>query len=150
MIELLHNMHTMYILVAIVSLVVFFAMTVDLVYGWRKAKQRGEAHTSYALSRSINKFLLYEGCVIIAAGIDTLLNIANIWDIVGIAFGGVPVVAIMIGIFLCSVELLSMRENAEEKERKHFDKVAGAAIKVLDKETVIDLLAEAIKKSKEE
>lgn len=150
MIELLHSMNTMYILVAIVSLVVFFAMTVDLVYGWRKAKQRGEAHTSYALSRSINKFLLYEGCVIIAAGIDTLLNIANIWDIVGIAFGGVPVVAIMIGIFLCSVELLSMRENAEEKERKHFDKVAGAAIKVLDKETVIDLLAEAIKKSKEE
>lgn len=149
MIELLHNMHTMYVLVAVVSLVVLFAMTIDLIYGWRKAKQRGEAHTSYALSRSINKFLLYEGCVLIAAGIDTLLNIAKLWDILGIAFGGVPVVAIVIGIFLCAVELLSMRENAEDKERKHFDKVAGAAVKVLDKETIVELLSEAIKKSKE-
>ena len=149
MIELLHSMHTMYVIVALVSMVVLLAMTIDLIYGWRKAKQRGEAHTSYALSRSINKFLLYEGSVLIATGIDTLLNLANLWDVVGIAFGGVPVVAIVIGVFLCAVELLSMRENAEDKERKHFDKVAGAAVKVLDKETIVELLSEAIKKSKE-
>ena len=150
MIELLHSMHTMYVIVALVSMVVLLAMTIDLIYGWRKAKQRGEAHTSYALSRSINKFLLYEGSVLIATGIDTLLNLANLWDVVGLAFGGIPVVAIVIGIFLCTVELLSMRENAEDKVRKNFDKVAHAATKVIDKDTIVDLLAEAIKKSKEE
>ena len=150
MIELLHSMHTMYVIVALVSMVVLFAMTIDLIFGWRKAKQRGEAHTSYALSRSINKFLLYEGSVLIATGIDTLLNLANLWDVVGLAFGGIPVVAIVIGIFLCTVELLSMRENAEDKVRKNFDKVAHAATKVIDKDTIVDLLAEAIKKSKEE
>ncbi|MBR1596249.1 MAG: phage holin family protein [Phocaeicola sp.] len=149
MIELLHSMHTMYVIVALVSMVVLFAMTIDLIFGWRKAKQRGEAHTSYALSRSINKFLLYEGSVLIATGIDTLLNLANLWDVVGLAFGGIPVVAIVIGIFLCTVELLSMRENAEDKVRKNFDKVAHAATKVIDKDTIVDLLAEAIKKSKE-
>ena len=149
MIELLHSMHTMYVIVAMVSMVVLFAMTIDLIYGWRKAKQRGEAHTSYALSRSINKFLLYEGSVLIATGIDTLLNLANLWDVIGLAFGGIPVVAIVIGIFLCTVELLSMRENAEDKVRKNFDKVAHAATKVIDKDTIVDLLAEAIKKSKE-
>lgn len=149
MIELFKGMHTMFVLVAVVSLIVLIAMGIDLVFGWRKAKQRGEAHSSYALSRSINKFLLYEGCVIIAAGIDTLLNLANMWDILGIAFSGIPVIAFIIGIFLCVVELLSMRENAEDKERKHFDKVAGAAVKVLDKETIVELLSEAIKKSKE-
>ncbi len=149
MIELLHSMHTMYVIVALVSMVVLLAMTIDLIYGWRKAKQRGEAHTSYALSRSINKFLLYEGSVLIATGIDTLLNLANLWDVVGLAFGGIPVVAIVIGIFLCTVELLSMRENAEDKVRKNFDKVAHAATKVIDKDTIVDLLAEAIKKSKE-
>lgn len=142
-------MHTMYVIVALVSMVVLLAMTIDLIYGWRKAKQRGEAHTSYALSRSINKFLLYEGSVLIATGIDTLLNLANLWDVVGLAFGGIPVVAIVIGIFLCTVELLSMRENAEDKVRKNFDKVAHAATKVIDKDTIVDLLAEAIKKSKE-
>ena len=150
MIELLHSMHTMYVIVALVSMVVLLAMTIDLIYGWRKAKQRGEAHTSYALSRSINKFLLYEGSVLIATGIDTLLNLANLWDVIGLAFGGIPVVAIVIGIFLCTVELLSMRENAEDKVRKNFDKVAHAATKVIDKDTIVDLLAEAIKKSKEE
>lgn len=149
MIELLHSMHTMYVIVALVSMVVLLAMTIDLIYGWRKAKQRGEAHTSYALSRSINKFLLYEGSVLIATGIDTLLNLANLWDVIGLAFGGIPVVAIVIGIFLCTVELLSMRENAEDKVRKNFDKVAHAATKVIDKDTIVDLLAEAIKKSKE-
>lgn len=149
MIELLHSMHTMYVIVALVSMVVLFAMTIDLIFGWRKAKQRGEAHTSYALSRSINKFLLYEGSVLIATGIDTLLNLANLWDVIGLAFGGIPVVAIVIGIFLCTVELLSMRENAEDKVRKNFDKVAHAATKVIDKDTIVDLLAEAIKKSKE-
>lgn len=149
MIELLHSMHTMYVIVALVSMVVLLAMTIDLIYGWRKAKQRGEAHTSYALSRSINKFLLYEGSVLIATGIDTLLNLANLWDVVGLAFGGIPVVAIVIGIFLCTVELLSMRENAEDKVRKNFDKVVHAATKVIDKDTIVDLLAEAIKKSKE-
>ena len=150
MIELFKGMHTMFVLVAIVSLIVLIAMSIDLVFGWRKAKQRGEAHSSYALSRSINKFLLYEGCVIIAAGIDTLLNLANMWDILGIAFSGIPVIAFIIGIFLCVVELLSMRENAEDKVRKNFDKVAHAATKVIDKDTIVDLLAEAIKKSKEE
>lgn len=149
MIELLHSMHTMYVIVALVSMVVLFAMTIDLIFGWRKAKQRGEAHTSYVLSRSINKFLLYEGSVLIATGIDTLLNLANLWDVVGLAFSGIPVVAIVIGIFLCTVELLSMRENAEDKVRKNFDKVAHAATKVIDKDTIVDLLAEAIKKSKE-
>lgn len=149
MIELFEGMHTMFVLVAVVSLIVLIAMGIDLVFGWRKAKQRGEAHSSYALSRSINKFLLYEGCVIIAAGIDTLLNLANMWDILGIAFSGIPVIAFIIGIFLCVVELLSMRENAEDKVRKNFDKVAQAATKVVDKDTIIELFVEAIRKSKE-
>ena len=149
MIELFKGMHTMFVLVAVVSLIVLIAMGIDLVFGWRKAKQRGEAHSSYALSRSINKFLLYEGCVIIAAGIDTLLNLANMWDILGIAFSGIPVIAFIIGIFLCVVELLSMRENAEDKVRKNFDKVAQVATKVVDKDTIIELFVEAIRKSKE-
>ena len=149
MIELFEGMHTMFVLVAVVSLIVLIAMGIDLVFGWRKAKQRGEAHSSYALSRSINKFLLYEGCVIIAAGIDTLLNLANMWDILGIAFSGIPVIAFIIGIFLCVVELLSMRENAEDKVRKNFDKVAQVATKVVDKDTIIELFVEAIRKSKE-
>lgn len=149
MIELLDSLQNMFRLVAVVSLIVLIAMSIDLVFGWRKAKQRGEAHTSYALSRSINKFLLYEGCVLIAAGIDTLLNLAKLWDLLGIALGGIPVVAFMIGIFLCAVELLSMKENAEEKERKNFEKIASAATKVIDKDTIVELLAEAFKKARE-
>lgn len=149
MIELLDSLQNMFRLVAVVSLIVLVAMSIDLVFGWRKAKQRNEAHTSYALSRSINKFLLYEGCVLIAAGIDTLLNLAKLWDLLGIALGGIPVVAFMIGIFLCVVELLSMKENAEEKERKNFDKIANMATKVIDKDTIVELLAEALKKARE-
>ena len=50
------------------------AMSADLVSGWRKAKLRGEAHTSYAFSRTLSKFLLYMGILIVGGCIDILLH----------------------------------------------------------------------------
>lgn len=143
--EILVGTDILILIGAIVSIVVLIAMMIDLASGWQKAKQRDEAHNSYALSRTLNKFLLYEGGVIIALGIDLLLHLAHFWSLLGIdLLASVPVVAILIGIYLCVVEWLSLCEKADEKQRKHFAQVESAAVKLLSKDELVEALAQAI------
>lgn len=143
--EILAGTDILMLIGAIVSIVVLIAMIIDLASGWQKAKQRDEAHNSYALSRTLNKFLLYEGGVIIALGIDLLLHLAHFWSLLGIdLLASVPVVAILIGIYLCVVEWLSLCEKADEKQRKHFAQVESAAVKLLSKDELVEALAQAI------
>lgn len=143
--EILAGTDILMLIGAIVSIVVLIAMMIDLASGWQKAKQRDEAHNSYALSRTLNKFLLYEGGVIIALGIDMLLHLAHFWSLLGIdLLASVPVVAILIGIYLCVVEWLSLCEKADEKQRKHFAQVESAAVKLLSKDELVEALAQAI------
>jgi len=143
--EILVGTDILMLIGAIVSIVVLIAMMIDLASGWQKAKQRDEAHNSYALSRTLNKFLLYEGGVIIALGIDLLLHLAHFWSLLGVdLLASVPVVAILIGIYLCVVEWLSLCEKADEKQRKHFAQVESAAVKLLSKDELVEALAQAI------
>lgn len=143
--EILVGTDILMLIGAIVSIVVLIAMMIDLASGWQKAKQRDEAHNSYALSRTLNKFLLYEGGVIIALGIDLLLHLAHFWSLLGIdLLASVPVIAILIGIYLCVVEWLSLCEKADEKQRKHFAQVESAAVKLLSKDELVEALAQAI------
>lgn len=143
--EILNGTDNLLLIGVIVILIVFIAMLIDLVSGWQKAKQRDEAHNSYALSRTLNKFLQYEGGVLIALCIDVLLHLCHFWSLVGVnLLTTIPVVAILIGIYLCAVEYLSLREKADEKQRKHFAQVDSAAIKLLSKEELVEALAQAI------
>jgi low affinity Fe/Cu permease len=144
--ELLQGTQQMFLIVVIVSLVVLMAMAVDLVSGIRKAKMRGEARTSYGLSRSLTKFLLYEGGVMIAAGIDLLIHFARFWELFGLTtIVGVPVVCCLIGIVLCIIEGMSVREKADEKVRQRLDKVGSVVLTLTDKDKVLDLLLDALK-----
>ena len=70
----------MYLIVVVAMIAVVVAMCMDAMYGWRKAKERGEARTSYLFSRSINKFALYEGVMFISAMIDTLIHFVQSID----------------------------------------------------------------------
>lgn len=143
--EILEGTDVLLLIGVIVCIVVLVAMMIDLASGWQKAKQRDEAHNSYALSRTLNKFLLYEGGVLIALGIDLLLHLSHFWSLLGVTLlTSVPVVAILVGIYLCVVEWLSLREKADEKQRKHFAQVDSAAIKLLSKEELVEALAQAI------
>jgi NADH:ubiquinone oxidoreductase subunit 6 (subunit J) len=143
--EILEGTDILLLIGAIVSIIVLVAMMIDLASGWQKAKQRDEAHNSYALSRTLNKFLLYEGGILIAMCIDLLLHLCHFWTLLGISLlTSVPVVAILLGIYLCVVEFLSLREKADEKQRKHFAQVESAAIKLLSKDELVEALAQAI------
>lgn len=136
--HILVGLPVMYLIVVIAMVVVFIAMCMDAIYGWRKAKERKEARTSYLFTRSVNKFLLYEGAMFIAGGIDTLIHF--VW--VQFATNSIhyaPVVSVFIGVTLCIVEIWSMREKAEEKTRRNLNQAIKVVADVLQKESSIEL-----------
>ena len=60
------------------ALFVLLAMMLDLASGVHKAKQAGRFCTSYGLSRTVGKFMVYEGGVIIAAMIDLMIHYSHL------------------------------------------------------------------------
>ena len=146
MAEMFVGLKVLYLILVIAMVVVIIAMLMDLIFGWRKAKMRGEARTSYAFSRTITKFALYEGVMIIAGGMDTLIHF--VWNMfLPDMLYSVPCIAVLIAITLCSVEIWSMKENAEEKTKRNLSQVINFAEKHLSKEQVISILADAIRKA---
>jgi len=138
----------MYLIVVVAMCVVIGAMCMDAMFGWRKAKLRGEARTSYLFSRSITKFALYEGVLFISAGIDTLIHF--VWaQFSTTSVHCVPLASILVSITLCIVEIWSMREKAEEKTRRNLNHAIKVVADVLQKEGSIELAKHIIDKSTE-
>lgn len=141
------GLRTMGLLGVAAMLLVMVAMGVDLMFGWRKAKLRGDAHSSYAFSRTITKFALYEGVLIIGLCIDTLIHFA--WPVFSDARYLAPCVEILIAIILCAVEIWSMREKADQKTRNRVNDVATMIAKTIGKDQLARMIAEAVKKEEE-
>lgn len=137
----------MYSLSVICMVLVIVAMTVDLVSGWRKAKQRGEERTSYLFSRSLTKFLIYEGILLISCCIDTLIHFA--WLQFSESSYVIPLATILLAVVLCVVEGWSVREKAEEKTRHRIDKAMSLIIDAIGKDKAAELISEMLKKKEE-
>lgn len=141
---IVHGLPTLALLSLTAMFLVNVAITADLVSGWRKAKLRREAHTSYAFSRTLTKFLLYMGILIIGGCVDMLIHF------VCYMFGYcyiVPSAIILLAIVLCIVEMWSIREKADEKTRNSMKNAMELVQKTLTHDQVTALLAEAIEKA---
>ena len=144
--EIAEGLDVMYMIAVMVMITVIIAMGVDFISGWRKAKIRGDEHTSYAASRTLTKFLIYEGIVLIGVCMDTMVHFA--WYMFMASVYVVPLLAIAFGIVLCLVEAWSVKEKADKKQRKRMDEAAAALAKVLDKETLLELLRGQVRTTK--
>lgn len=143
--HILAGLPVMYLIVVVAMIVVIGAMCMDAMYGWRKAKLRNEARTSYLFSRSITKFALYEGVLFISAGIDTLIHF--VWAQFSASVHCVPLASILVAITLCIVEIWSMREKAEEKTRNNFNHAIKVVADVLQQEQAVDIAKHIIDKA---
>ena len=132
------GMGVMYMLAVLVMVAVIVAMGVDFVSGWRKATLRGDEKTSYAASRTLTKFLIYEGILLIGVCIDTMIHF--VWAMLMDGSYFVPLMTIAWGIVLCIVEAWSVKEKADRKQRKRIDEAVILLSQILDKETVAELL----------
>lgn len=146
--HILNGLPVMYLIVVVAMCVVIGAMCMDAAFGWRKAKLRGEARTSYLFSRSITKFALYEGVLFISAGIDTLIHF--VWaQFNQTTIHCVPLASILVAITLCIVEIWSMREKADEKTRNNVNHAIEVVAKAMQKEQVVDVAKHIIDKASE-
>lgn len=126
---------------AVVALVVIVAMSIDLASGLYKASLRGEAKTSFGLQRTTLKCITYLGSILICFGIDVLIHMGRLWEAIGWQWLiGVPVFAIIIGVFNCVVELFSVREKADSKADKRALKNVMAIIKGLRQSELTEII----------
>jgi len=147
-ISILNGLPIMYLIVVVAMCVVIGAMSMDAAFGWRKAKLRGEARTSYLFSRSITKFALYEGVLFISAGIDTLIHF--VWaQFSNTSVYCVPIASSLVAITLCIVEIWSMREKAEEKTRNNINHAIKVVADAISREEAVDIAKHIIDKNSE-
>lgn len=143
------------LLAGIVCIAVFVAIMCDFVVGWRKAAERGEARTSYAMSRTVTKMATYYGALGVGFSVDVLLNVGRLWTLVGVpALHAVPCLMIVVAVFECAVELFSIQESADTKLKKRMGKVTevalGAAARSDLAKVIADAIAENIKQTKKD
>lgn len=135
----------MTVLVVIACIIVFFAMMIDLASGLYKAKQRGEIRSSWGLKRTLSKFIMYEGGMMIAFGVDMLIYFSKLLELFHLTpIVGIPVVSCMVGIFLLVVEFMSIREKSDKKTKKDFSEAGELLSKLLSSNTFKDAVEKAI------
>lgn len=141
----------MSILVVLACIIVFFAMMIDLASGLYKAKQRGEVRSSWGLKRTVSKFIMYEGGMLIAFGVDVLIYFSRLFEQIGLRIiTGAPVVTCLVGVFLLFVEIKSIREKADKKTQKDFSEAGELLAKLLESKTFKDAVTQALKQQGKE
>ena len=124
---------------------VIIAMAIDLISGVYKAKQRGEVRTSYGLSRTVSKFILYCGSAIIAAMIDLMIHYSHLMILMKFApLVGVPVITCLLSVFLCIIETTRIREQAAEKTTHHVDDAARMLLYAIGRERLREIVGDKV------
>jgi hypothetical protein len=136
LVRLLAGIVPMWAIICMETLVIMLAMAVDFASGYYKAKLRGEERNSLGLKRTVSKFILYVGSVMIASGVDSIFFVCGFWEMVHLpALRPVPVVSTVISVFICAVEIRSVWEKAERKQKRDALRTAEALVKLMGRET---------------
>jgi hypothetical protein len=146
----LRGISPMWAIVCIETAIVVVAMSIDFASGFYKAKLRGEVRNSIGMKRTVSKFILYAGSILIAASVDSMFYMCGFWELVRFqALVRVPVMATLLSIFICSVEVRSIWEKAEHKQKRDALKTAEALVQLLGRETVGEKLENVIDRMKQ-
>lgn len=105
--------------VSICWALVLIAISIDLLFGIKKAKQLGEARTSEGFRRTINKSTYYFAVMFFALMADTLDVFSPVLLNPPLAY--IPFVTVFATLGLVLTEVKSVRENAEDKLRRKAD-----------------------------
>ena len=147
--KVLADIGQMLSVIVVAMVIVLVAMAIDLVSGVSKAKANGQMRTSWGLKRTISKFVMYEGGLLIAAGVDILMHSSHLYDLLRLeALRGVPFITCLAGVFLCVVEFLSVKESADIKMQKEFADAGKLLGNVFSKEDLREAIKDAIRDSR--
>lgn len=147
--EIFYDTGPMLRISVVVMLLVLVAMIIDLIAGLYKAKMSGELRTSIGLRRSVSKFVSYEGGLMIATIADLFIHFSKFYQLFHInILVGVPVVAILVGLFLLIVEFMSVREKADKKTRRKQVEALELIASIMTKEDFKSIIEKIIENNK--
>lgn len=129
-------------------LLVFLAIIGDLISGVRKATKAGKERFSYGYRRTVDKLCKYYNSLFSISIVDCfLMMMVYVFQTKGwmASFPVFPVATVVVGCYLAFVEVCSVFEKLEDKEKARAEKDLSTLIKMLDKENldkVFNLLKE--------
>lgn len=127
-------------IVGIMWLLVTVAYILDLISGYRKAKERKEARTSYGLRRTVSKAVLYYA----------LMLFAFMFDCIGTFFYPLPYITFAAAGFLIFIEAKSILEKANDKDKRKMEKsLKDISILLENKDEILKGISEIIEKETE-
>jgi len=127
---------------------VFFAVMADLWSGVRKAKQRGEARTSYGFRRTVEKLAKYYNILIAVSVVDCMqiVGIHYLDILYGYKLPIFPLMTFIGSIGLGLIELKSIYEKAEDKDKDEYHQIARLVAEITKHRTDPDEIAKAVVK----
>lgn len=123
-----------------------FFIAFDLWAGIRKAKQRKEKISSDGWKRTVNKVARYYNALLALVVVDCM-QMAGVWYMDNYYDYHIPIFPFitLIGAFgVAAIEVKSIYEKAEEKERREMKQVAALAAEIAKQKTDPEEIAKAI------
>lgn len=151
--ELISSFSLQIVILAILYLTVLVFVALDLWSGIRKAKRRGEFRSSRGFRRTVEKVCKYYNMLIVVSVIDCLLILAA-WEFnfqINSHLPTIPICTFIGAIFIGFIELKSIYEKNEEKEKAKMIEAAELLAKIIkdgEAKDVADNIISIIKQSK--
>ena len=114
------------IILTIVYLLVLFVIFLDLWAGIRTARKRGELRSSLGYRKTVEKIAKYFNLIFVVTAIDAV-QMLTVWQIneqTGSRLPLIPILTVLGAMFIGFIELKSVYEKSEDKEKA---KIADAA-----------------------
>lgn len=116
------------------------AVFLDLYFGIKKSKQSGQKTNSYGMRKTFEKLTFYYALLFLCFCGDDVNPLGRYFEILSI-----PVISIMLTIAFLFTEGLSIREKANQKQRKMVDKSIAQLMNIIIKNK--DLIEELKEKT---
>lgn len=128
-------------------LLVLLAVFADLWSGVRKAKQRGEARTSYGFKRTVDKLCKYYNLMIALTILDCM-QIVGIWYVdayYGYHMPVFPIVTLVGAFCIGAIEVKSIYEKADDKVKDDYHQVAAMLAEIAKSRKDTDKLVDIVR-----
>ncbi|MDR3142099.1 MAG: phage holin family protein [Tannerellaceae bacterium] len=131
--EFLKRIFPQIVMLAIMYFLVLVAVFLDLWAGVRKAKIRGKFRSSFGFRKTVEKIGKYYNMIFVITVIDAMqmIAISQVSQQTGIHLPLIPILTFIGSIFVGFIELKSVYEKAEDKEKAEIAQTAKIVGKVI-------------------
>lgn len=141
------------IMLALIYSLVLLVIFLDLWAGCRKAKQRGEYRSSFGYRKTVEKVCKYFNMMFVITAIDgvQMLAVCQLNEQTAYNLPLIPLFTFIGAIFVGFIELKSIYEKSEDKEKAKINdaaKLAGQILKNRDTQEIVGAVVEYMKTEK--